>query len=439
MSAPSTAAVKVTTATGRTSSPSSPQALGLALAVLSAIAFAGGGPFARPLLEAGWTAGGVVFMRAIAAGLVMLPFAAWAVRRDPGVVLRNWKIVLGYGLIAIAAAQYFYYGAIERLPVSIAMLVMYLAPVLLLLLSWVTTRRRPAMLALVGAAGCIGGLLLVLDLSGSSSIDGFGLALALFAAIGTAGYYLIGSSAPADFPPIALVGSGLLVGAAAYGLLALVGLLPLRVVFTSEVPLMGGTAPWWVPLGVIVLSGTVVAYALGLLAATRLGSRLASFAGLAEIPATFTVAALLLGEIPTLVQVGGTLLILAGVVCVRLAPDRQAILAVVESDGFDAVITGPIPTVTGAIPTITGAIPIVTGQIPIIAPTSQMSIVSSAFPAVYDEEAELDLLEQAYEWQEAHAEPEPAEPEPAESEPAVSEPAATADPPVASDTAHDVR
>lgn len=360
------------TASGRASNP---QSLGLVLAVLSAIAFAGSGPFAKPLMEAGWSAGGVVFARALAAGVLLLPFAAWAVRRDPAVIVRNWKIVLGYGLIAIAASQFFYYGAIEHIPVSIAMLIMYLAPVLLLLASWALTRRRPAALALVGAAVCVGGLLLVLDLSGEVRFDGLGLAFAAIVACGTAGYYLIGAAAPRDFPPITLVCSGLLIGALTYGLLAHVGVLPVTMVLTSEVALFGTTVAWWLPLGVVVLAGTVTAYALGLLAATRLGSRLASFAGLMELPATFTVAALLLGEIPTWVQFAGTLLILAGVVCVRLAPDRTA-APLAEEPG---TVTGSIPVVTNAIPVVTGAIPLVTSAIP---------IMTSAVPVV--EHYELD-------------------------------------------------
>ena len=322
------------------------RSLGLVAAVGSAIAFAGSGPFVKPLLEAGWTAGGAVFVRVTIAALLLAPLVAWSVRRHPRVLLRRWSWILGYGLIGVAACQLSYFLAVERLPVGIALLLQYLAPIILLLAAWIRTRVRPASLALIGAVLAIAGLLLVIDLTGTTSLDGLGLVFGFLAAVSVCGYFLIGANVPNDLPPIALIGTGLAVAAAVVGLTGATGLVPLAFDLTGTAPLLGSEVPWWVPMGVVVLFGTVGGYLLGVIGAKRLGSRLASFLGLLEVVSVVAVAALLLGEIPTWMQLVGGALILGGVVCARLAPDHQA-----------PVADGGVPDVVG---TVTGVIPLPT-------------------------------------------------------------------------------
>ena len=77
---------------------------------------------------------------------------------------------------------------------------------------------------------------------------------------------------------------------------------------------------------------TAFAYATGVTATRRLGSKVASFLGLTEVLASIVVAWLLLGEMPLPVQLVGGVLIVAGVVAVRYdelthgAPDAGAAL-----------------------------------------------------------------------------------------------------------------
>jgi drug/metabolite transporter (DMT)-like permease len=63
---------------------------------------------------------------------------------------------------------------------------------------------------------------------------------------------------------------------------------------------------------------------LGIAASRRLGSRLASFVGLAEVVSAVLFAWLLLGEAPSAVQFAGGALILAGVVVVKLGEPKVA-------------------------------------------------------------------------------------------------------------------
>jgi drug/metabolite transporter (DMT)-like permease len=106
------------------------------------------------------------------------------------------------------------------------------------------------------------------------------------------------------------------VGGVILGLLGVTGVLSFTATFV-DLPLFGTLAPWWVPLVLLVLVSTAVAYATGIAAAGMLGSRLASFTGLLEVVFASLFAWLLLGEQLTSLQLLGGLLILGGIAAVR--------------------------------------------------------------------------------------------------------------------------
>ena len=289
-----------------------PQHLGVAAMVLSAVSFGTSGAFIKPLLEAGWSPAAAVTVRALAGSVVLLPIVLFALRGRWSALWRaRWR-VLGMGLIAVAFTQFAYFAAISRIPVSTALLIEYLAPLLLVLWAWAATRRMPRPAVLLGSVLAIGGLVLVIGPGALQAVDPLGLALAFAAAVGCAVYFVV-AARPADgLPPVALAGAGLLLGGLALGLIGLTGALPLETV-GGDVALLGGSAPWWVPLAVVAIAGTAIAYATGIAGSARLGSRLASFLGLLEVVFASIFAWLVLGESLTVLQILGGALILAGI------------------------------------------------------------------------------------------------------------------------------
>lgn len=306
-----------------TTSPAS----GILIGVVSALAFGASGPFVKTLLEAGWSPGSAVFARTLGATVVLAPLGLWAVRGRLGIVRREWRLIVGFGVIAVAGAQLCYFAAVSLMPVGISLLIEYLAPVLLVLAAWARTRRAPRGRTIAGSALSIGGLILVIDIAGATP-DLLGVLFALGAAICLGGYFVL-SARPTELPPVALAAGGLLVATLALGAALLVGVLPAAAPLV-DVDLLGGVVPWWVPLGVIVLVATAFAYVTGIVAAGRMGERLASFVGLSEVLFAVVIAWLLLGEVPTLVQGLGGALIVAGVVLVRLDGAGRAAPAVLD-------------------------------------------------------------------------------------------------------------
>ncbi len=295
----------------------SPTSAGLVAALISCVSFSTSGAFVKPMLEAGWSPVAAVTARALTAGLVLLPFVLFALRGRWAALWRGRWRVLGMGLVGVAFTQAAYFAAIRRIPVSTALLIEYLAPLLLVGFVWATTRRRPRATVLLGSVLAVGGLILVIGPGALQAVDPLGLAVAFGAAIGCAAYFVI-AARPADgLPPVALAGSGLLLAGVVLTLLGTVGLLPFTATF-GDLPLFGTAAPWWAPLLVVAVIGTAVAYATGITASAILGSRLASFIGLLEVVFASLFAWLLLGEQLTPLQLLGGTLILGGIAAVRI-------------------------------------------------------------------------------------------------------------------------
>jgi drug/metabolite transporter (DMT)-like permease len=289
---------------------------GLLIAVSSALAFSSSGPFVKPLLDGGWSLGTVLLVRMGVAALLLSPALVLAIRRQPGFLRRHGLLILAFGLTAVAGCQLFYFAAMQRMPVAVALLIQYIAPVLLVLAVWVRTRRAPSKAVLIGSVVAMAGLVLVVDISGAR-FDLLGTVFALCAAVCAAAYFVIAGRAGDDLPPLALAAGGLLTGTLVMALLVGSGILPFAAP-SITVSLAGLEVPGILPLLWVGAVATTLGYALGVIAVPLIGSRLASFVGLSEVLFALGFAWLLLGEAPAPIQFVGGALVLVGVVLVKM-------------------------------------------------------------------------------------------------------------------------
>lgn len=294
---------------------------GLAFAIVSATTFGMSGPLARGLLDTGWSAGAVVLARIGLAALVVAPFGALALRGRWHLVRRNAGLIGLYGLLAVAGAQFCYFSAVSHMQVGPALLIEYTAPAAVVLWLWLRHGQRPGPVTLLGAGVAALGLMLVLDIFSGSDLSTIGVLWALGAMVGATSYFLISADVDNGLPPLTLAAGGLVVGTVILGALGALGLLPMDT-STGTATYAGHTVAWWVPLLLLGLVTAAIAYAFGIAAGRRLGSRLASFVALLEVLSAVVFAWLLLGELPKPVQLVGGLLILTGVVAVKLGERR---------------------------------------------------------------------------------------------------------------------
>lgn len=306
----------------RLQQPSGFLASGLGIALFSSAVFGISGSFGKALLETGWSPGAAVTARLTGAALILAVPAIPALRGRWHQLRDNWLTICLFGLIGVAACQLFYFNAVARLSVGVALLLEYLAPVIIVLWLWAASRRRPRALTFGGTLLSLGGLVLVLDLTGAVRIDVVGVLWGMAAAVCLAIYFFITARENDTLPPLVLASGGLLVGAAVMWLAAATGLLPMAF-STADTRLGPWVTPWWVSVAGLVVLATVLAYVSGIMAARALGSKVASFVSLTEVLFAVLWAWLLLGELPGPIQLLGGVLIVGGVVLVRLDELRK--------------------------------------------------------------------------------------------------------------------
>jgi drug/metabolite transporter (DMT)-like permease len=270
------------------------------------------------------------------AALILTGPALVRLRGRWGEFRRSARLVAGYGLIGVAGGQVCYFNAIERMPVGIALLLEYLGAVLVVGWLWLRHGQRPRALTIAGAAVAVAGLALMVGGSGTGGLSPVGVLWGMLAAVSVTVYFFLSAGpvgkggsvpaktdasaeagAPGSLPPVVLAWAGMCAGAAALALLGVVHALPLAA-SASDVTLLHHRVSWVLPTIGIALLATAVAYSVGIAAVRRLGPKLASFIGMAEVLFSSLFAWMLLGQLPSATQFLGGALIFAGVTLVRV-------------------------------------------------------------------------------------------------------------------------
>lgn len=292
---------------------------GLGFALLSALAFGGSGPFAKPLMEAGIAPLQVTWLRLLGMVLVLSP-VAWNYRH----LLRNhWKLLLAYGVFPMAGVQAFYFASVARIPVGIALLIEFTGPVMVLL--WVAfVRHQPvARSAALGVFLAIIGLGILLEVWHGIVLDPLGLLLAGGAAIGQAAFFLMSDTAHEDVEPLPLIALGGLAGFLVISLIAQPWTLPWSVL-AGTIEIAGIETSAMVSVLWLGLIATALAYLSGVAAIRRLSASVASGVAYLEVVTAIVLAWILLSESLNLVQVGGAVIVITGAWLAQRATPKES-------------------------------------------------------------------------------------------------------------------
>jgi drug/metabolite transporter (DMT)-like permease len=291
----------------------------------AALLFGVNGTVSKLVLGAGLSSLRLVEVRSVGAALCLVVAVALTRPRSLRVGRRELGFLAAAGVTGIALVQWCYFVAIGRLPVGIALLLEYLAPVVVAL--WVRFVRREHVRSRVwGAlALCLVGLAVVAQVWRGPVLDGVGVLAGLAAAVALATYYLTGERGLVSRDALSLAAWTFTASAVFWSLLQPWWTFPFHRLGT-EVPLggpvAGASAPAWLLVAWIVVLGTVVPYALVLGALRHLGPARTGLLGMAEPVLAGAVAWAVLGEALTGVQVLGAAVVLAGIVLAETARRR---------------------------------------------------------------------------------------------------------------------
>jgi drug/metabolite transporter (DMT)-like permease len=301
---------------------------GTALSVSSAILFGTSGPLASAIMATGWSPPEVTNARVVAAVVLLLPVVALVRPAVLRLRTRDLPLVFGLGLLGVAGTQLFFFIAVSRVPVSVAMLLEYIAPVLVAL--WVRVVRKTHLRTTVwlGIALALVGLCMIAQVWQGLRLDPLGFAAGIGSAVCTAGFYLLGERGVEKHDPIGLATLSLLIGAVLLSLLSPPWTLPVHLLGAATT-IGGGHPSVWLLVLLLAMFSTVLAYVAGTVSLKSVSSALASVLGLIEPLVATIMAWLLLGQVLDLSQILGGVVLLAGAALVQLTsgtPENTAVI-----------------------------------------------------------------------------------------------------------------
>jgi drug/metabolite transporter (DMT)-like permease len=299
------------------------RARGTGLILFASAFFGGSGALGKPAMTAGLSPEQVATARLGLSALMLLIGVALVkpglLRVRPG----EWKLLAGYGLLGVAGVQLFYFIAASRIPVGIAILLVFTSPVLIAFwVRFVGKTRLPRAMWL-GIALAMGGLTMVAEVWQGLRLDALGLIAGLCAAVCSAAYFLLGERGVATRHPLGMVTWGMIIGAAAVCVAAPPWTLPASVL-TGPAKFGPWHPPVWSLLVALALFSTVLAYVAGITALKYVSASVASVLALLEPVVTTATAWAFLGETLTWMQIVGAVVVLGGALTVRLnSPERR--------------------------------------------------------------------------------------------------------------------
>jgi drug/metabolite transporter (DMT)-like permease len=305
--------------------PDDDRLIGAGLIALAAVCFATLGPLTRFAADAGLEPLPLVTWRAAIGGLVVALVTAIRVAAgQPAVVrlgaipIRERRLMLA-AVFAGALVNLGVFLAFVRISIALSLLIFYLYPTLVAVVSAARYGEPFDRVRITALAASLIGLVLVFAGAGNlGAIDPVGVALAFLAAVAQMFYVLAArhgfGTIPSGQVATITMGGGALVYLA---VAALADVLP-----SIGEPLAGGSG-----LAIAVFAGTVgagvptLAFVMGI---RRLGPPRAAILATLEPVVAVVLAAVLLAEVPTAIQVIGGALVIAGGVLSQLGAGAPA-------------------------------------------------------------------------------------------------------------------
>ena len=284
---------------------------GTLLCLVSAAGFGLGPVFAKAAYAAGAGVPTVLALRFTIAAAVLWAVVAWRRPRWPG-----RRVLLGcvaLGAVGYAAQSGLYYGSLTRIDASLAALMVYVYPALVVVLALALRRERPQRRRTVALVCSACGVALLLGMggpsaAGGSGVDGIGVLLALGAAVVYACYLTVVDGLPADLDLYLL--SAVVCTSAATSL-TVAGLVTGSLRAPTEASGLAGIA-------MLALVSTILAMGCQFAGIRVVGASTLAILSCAEPAVAVAATAVVYGERLTAVQCVGGLVVLASVAVLQL-------------------------------------------------------------------------------------------------------------------------
>jgi len=297
-------------------------ALGYAMVAIAAAMFAVNGTVSKVILASGIGSDRLTEVRCAGAWIGLVLIASVTRPASLRTRLRDLPLLIALGIGGLALVQWSYFFAIHRLEIGIALLIQFVAPILVAL--WARfvfdeSVRRQIWIAL---ALSLAGLTLIVEVWHGGDLNAAGVAAAGLAALTFAAYILLAERGVRDRDPISLSAWGFLFATIFWSVLAPWWSFPGGRV-DDDVSLLGNLAsshlPVWALMLWMVVLGTIVPFALVVGALRHISATRAGITAMLEPVVAIVVAWIWLSESLEPVQLAGAALTLAGIALAQTA------------------------------------------------------------------------------------------------------------------------
>jgi len=290
--------------------------LGYAMVATAATLFAVNGSVSKVVLDSGLSSLELAQIRATCAALGLLGFLLAFARPALRVGRRELLFLAAFGIVGVALVQWLYFVAIHNLPVGVALLIEFTAPLFVALFARFVYKEHIRRRIWVAVVLCLTGLAVVVEVWAGVAFSTVGVTAALAGAFGLTAYLLMAEHERRHRDPVSLSFYGFLFAAALWAVVQPLWKFPWDVL-GNTVSLQGNlsehTAPVWVLVGFIVVIGTMVTFSLLTGALRHISATRASIVATLEPVVATAVAWIWLGESFGPAQLIGGAVVLAGI------------------------------------------------------------------------------------------------------------------------------
>jgi drug/metabolite transporter (DMT)-like permease len=300
--------------------------VGYAMAATAALLWGVNGAVSKVILASDVPSDRLAQVRSAGAALGLLAVLAVSAPQRLRVRRRELAWLAVFGIAGLAFVQWFYFLAIHRLAIGVALLLEYLAPLLVAL--WArfaygehVRRRVWAALALA-----LAGVLLIVDVHGGMPVSTAGVAFGLLAAVAYALYVLMAERVIAGRDAVSLLFFGFAFASVFWAVLVPWWSFPAGRA-AAHVSLLGHLQahrlPVWALMSWMVVLGTIVPFFLLVSALRHLSATRVAIVAMLEPVTAALVARVWLGEHLAGLQLVGAAVVLAAIGLSQTAREEQ--------------------------------------------------------------------------------------------------------------------
>jgi drug/metabolite transporter (DMT)-like permease len=296
--------------------------LGYAMVATAATLFAVNGSVMKVTLDSGLTPIELAQIRHTCAALLFLGFLVAVAPSRLRVGRRELAFLIVFGLVCIAFQQWLYLVAIENVPIGVALLIVFTAPLFVALFARFVYREHIRRRVWIAVLLCIVGLALVIEFWTGLAFSVIGVTAALGSALVLSAYMLMAERERKHRDAASLSFYGFLFAALLWAVIQPLWEFPWSVL-GEDVSLQGNlseyTAPVWALVGFIVVIGTMVTFSLLTGSLRHISATRASIVATFEPVVATVVAWAWLGETLGPAQLVGGLIVIAGILVAQSA------------------------------------------------------------------------------------------------------------------------